>query len=773
MRASKISRVVWLAGVMAALGCGRSSLELGDLRFREGEGGSNDFSLGGTGGWGGLGGSSLGGAGRGIILGGSGGVGGGAGASGTAGKGGTGGADGGEPCIISDDCIDFNPCTLDLCANGQCTHGPKDADQDGFLDNLCGGQDCDDGNPQIKPGVLELCSDGQDNNCDGLIDCQDFSCKNTPACDCTPGQVEVCEGSKDEDCDGLFDCADPDCNGSFLCACDPLETSCTDGKDNNCDGLIDCGDPQCFGLPNCGCAQAELKCQDTSDDDCDGLVDCADPDCQGIPACQCLPAESCGNGKDDDCNGFLDCADPACKASPVCQCQGSELSCGDGKDEDCDGAFDCTDPDCSADVLCTCGQLDEICNDKADNNCDGLVDCADPLCFNTVFCKCFGAPAPEVCDDGKDNDCDGLVDCADPNCIANPACKECKPELCSDSLDNNCNNLIDCADPACAFDPACTPKAETCNNKIDDDFDGKIDCADEDCKNNPLCQQKQSNCLTAKTLSASGTYSGNTAGNIGETKGSCGGDAGEAVFRLVISTPTRLRVDTDGSQFDTVLYLRAGSCGSGKEVACNDDSASTKLPPPAWSSVAELSIPILYPGVYFLFLDGYTVDANLGPNQGPFVLHVELTPNPPEICDDGFDNDGDVYVDCADSDCASVPVCQCNAPQPASPEFGVAACTDGLDNDCDGKVDGIDKDCNASDYYATEFCNGSDDNGNQIIDDFSCRCAKSSECGPGQICYSQSSRSCGPPCNQFIGDVCPFVAPGSICSPTTGQCIFP
>jgi hypothetical protein len=711
MRATRIGLAAWLMGATVTLGCGRSSLELGDIRGDQG-GSDNGFNLGGSAGLGGsgLGGSGFGGQNPGGLGGGSGvggAFGGAAGKAGASGKGGAGqaGSAGGQPCGVSDDCIDFDPCTLDSCIDGKCSYGPKDADQDGFVDGQCGGQDCDDGNPQIKPGVNELCSDG---------------------------------------------------------------------KDNNCDGLTDCGDPQCFGQPNCACTASEIKCQDTADDDCDGLTDCADPDCASTPACQCLPAEICGNNKDDDCNGLSECTDPACAASPACQCQASETSCGDGKDDDCDGLFDCADPDCaSGDPLCACGQLDEICNDGEDNNCNNLVDCADPICTNTPACKCFGPPVPEVCDDGLDNDCDNLVDCADPNCIGNAACQECKPEVCSDGIDNNCNNLIDCADPACAFDPACAPKPEVCNNQIDDDFDGKIDCADEDCKNNPLCLVKQSNCLTAKLINASGTYTGDTTGNVGETKGSCGGDAGEAVFRLVITAPTKLKVNTDGSQFDTSLYLRAGSCGAGKEIACNDDSSSTQLPPPAWPSVAELDITILYPGVYFLFLDGYTVDANQGPNQGPFVLNVELTPNPPEVCGDGIDNDGDVYVDCADSDCVANAACLCNAPQPSGPEFGAAACTDGLDNDCDGKADGDDKDCNASDYYATEFCNGIDDNGNNIIDDFSCRCAKSSECGPGQICYTQSSRSCGPPCNLFVGDVCPFVAPGSICSPATGQCVFP
>jgi hypothetical protein len=221
------------------------------------------------------------------------------------------------------------------------------------------------------------------------------------------------------------------------------------------------------------------------------------------------------------------------------------------------------------------------------------------------------------------------------------------------------------------------------------------------------------------------------------------------------------------------VYLRAGSCESGKELSCNDDHHVTSLPPPAWTSVAQIEFPILYPGTYFVFLDGYTVDVNQGPNQGPFVLNVDLTPNPKEVCGDGVDNDGDVFVDCADSDCVSQPQCKCNAPSASGPEMGVDACTDGIDNDCDGKVDAADKDCNASDYYKTEVCNGVDDNGNQIVDDFSCACASDAFCAPGQICYSQSSQSCGPPCNQFIGDVCPFVAPGSLCNPTTGQCAFP
>lgn len=70
-------------------------------------------------------------------------------------------------------CDDGDPCTADICSEeeGQCTHPPSipDADGDGFVPIICGGDDCDDDNADIHPGAPERCN-GLDDDCDDVID---------------------------------------------------------------------------------------------------------------------------------------------------------------------------------------------------------------------------------------------------------------------------------------------------------------------------------------------------------------------------------------------------------------------------------------------------------------------------------------------------------------------------------------------------------------------------------------------------------------------------
>ena len=121
---------------------------------------------------------------------------------------------------------------------GDTTHAPyvsysfiscTDRDEDGF----CSWDDCDDGNSEVHPSMVEACN-GLDDNCDGQID-EGFDldgdgfvpCEGEdtePDCDDTdpernPGQYEECDGI-DNDCDGE---RDEDCT--------------YDGADNDLDGF--------------------------------------------------------------------------------------------------------------------------------------------------------------------------------------------------------------------------------------------------------------------------------------------------------------------------------------------------------------------------------------------------------------------------------------------------------------------------------------------------------------------------------------------------------
>lgn len=57
-------------------------------------------------------------------------------------------------------------------------HSGSDNDRDGFAT----GVDCDDGDASVHPGADELCGDGVDNDCDGLVDDKDDGAVRVPYC---------------------------------------------------------------------------------------------------------------------------------------------------------------------------------------------------------------------------------------------------------------------------------------------------------------------------------------------------------------------------------------------------------------------------------------------------------------------------------------------------------------------------------------------------------------------------------------------------------------
>jgi hypothetical protein len=349
------------------------------------------------------------------------------------------------------------------------------------------------------------CSDGRDNDCDGLDDCNDPDCSNDAHC-CQPSAMTEmsCSGGKDEDCDGQIDCADPDCSSSEACCgasgAEVGNTACGDGVDNDCDGIVDCKEMACQSQNVCcvpsGAENDTKHCGDGLDNDCDGKKDCADPDCAVVSNC-CVKGEavekSCEDAKDNDCDGLSDCRDPDCAGLTVCtQCKPVsevEMNCRDLKDDDCDKDRDCLDSDCAHDPACCvptgAENSNAACTDGIDNDCDGQLDCADSDCTGTLdCCVATGPETGEACRDDRDNDCDGLINCQDPGCAGSQnCCQSAGPELgvaaCSDHVDNDCDGALDCADSDCKTAASCcTPSGSESsqpNDGKDNDCDGQVD----------------------------------------------------------------------------------------------------------------------------------------------------------------------------------------------------------------------------------------------------------------------------------------------------------
>ncbi len=128
-------------------------------------------------------------------------------------------------------CDDGDPCTVDdHCAGGSCTASVlRDRDGDGFVDEACGGTDCDDLDPDINTAATEVC-DGADNDCDGLLDQR--LCTN---------QEGVCAGSLQQCVSGVW----APCNYAAQPDYEHHEVTC-DGLDNDCDS---CSDEGCAGNP--------------------------------------------------------------------------------------------------------------------------------------------------------------------------------------------------------------------------------------------------------------------------------------------------------------------------------------------------------------------------------------------------------------------------------------------------------------------------------------------------------------------------------------------
>ena len=157
--------------------------------------------------------------------------------------------------------------------------------------------DCDDYEILVNLDAVEVCDDGIDNECDGLVDCYDTD-------DCGAG----CAACTDDDGDGYFFIDAAGCSGSDDCddsdeSINPGATEiCDDGIDNDCNSYIDEFDAYCI------------------DNDVDGYTpsakDCDDNDASINPGVK----EVCDDGIDNNCNGKIDSADSKCSDTNTSSC---------------------------------------------------------------------------------------------------------------------------------------------------------------------------------------------------------------------------------------------------------------------------------------------------------------------------------------------------------------------------------------------------------------------------------------------------------------------
>ena len=166
---------------------------------------------------------------------------------------------------------------------------------------------------------------------------------------------------------------------------------------------------------------------------------------------------------------------------------------------------------------------------------------------------------------------------------------------------------------------------------------------------------------------------GNTGAGGSAREGSCGAGGREVVYRVVVDRPVRATFSTvdDGTNFDTVLALRAGCGLEAAELGCNNNVDAD-------DQRAQLTVS-LEPGVWFLVVDS-------GVGGGDFVLHTTFEVEA-ALCNNGRDDDFDGASDLADVGCAD------GADSDESDPGLAPACSNGLDDDADGHIDAADPGC--------------------------------------------------------------------------------
>ncbi len=252
-------------------------------------------------------------------------------------------------CTASTDCVATSACVRPLCAEGAC---------------------------------LQLADDSAcaaDERCDVTLGCVlrpgvegDASLPDAGAGDACPPAELGCTNETDDDCDGLVDCEDPDCfdvtcDDSLLCTTrDRCGAGTCTGLALPCDDLVPCTVDACEEGMGCTHTASDALCTDMPGGTCDAVLGCQYPTC--TPA-TCAPIDGCDAAT---CSGATCVHASTCTAAQTC-CGGAcrATSCDDGNP--------CTDDSFST-TTCACVHTNNsvTCNDG--NACTTPDRCSAGRC---------------------------------------------------------------------------------------------------------------------------------------------------------------------------------------------------------------------------------------------------------------------------------------------------------------------------------------------------------------------------------------------------------
>lgn len=373
----------------------------------------------------------------------------------------------------------------------------SDADEDHYASDI----DCNDHDPTVNPGAIELCN-VIDDNCNGSIDegCTTYYLDADKDGYGDPN-VSVIETSQPAD----YVTNNGDCDDSEA-SVNPAVTEVCDGFDNDCNGVVDDRMPDFDGDRLCDSIDPDDDNDSIEDSDDSAPLDpniCANTDGDLCDDCASGTFDPNNDGYDFDGDGLCDaafnpfCGDGLCDVTEGCascevDCGQCSTPCGNGI---CDTEENCIT--CSID----CG----FCIDNCGNNvCDTRENCVNcPLDCG----RCQSVCGDNICQITEDcatcpNDC-GIcpLNCGDGRCFHGEDCSTCPidcgrcPAICGNGT---CEPGEDCI--ACASD--CGDCLPTCGNNICEAGEHCVNCP-LDCGDCPTvcgdgaCEQNE-DCLSCE-----------------------------------------------------------------------------------------------------------------------------------------------------------------------------------------------------------------------------------------------------------------------------------